>query len=704
MLLIPVLGKILQKLDQEDNIMAHFMGKEGFVWWQGVVEDRHDPLYLGRCKVRILGWHSEDKTDMPTVALPWSYPVAPITSASQTAVGSSPLGPVEGTWVVGFYRDGDAGQEPMFFGTLGGIPEQDAKGVNSDGTGIGGKGFFDPRIEGGDVGHPLFEDEKGKRDLLYNPSGDLVPREPAAIIHDSNPDPGQDAQTVEISSDVTLKDQPNIRSLIAGEDSKQFTVKVVENPVRSTFPDTGLGNTAISVTRQLNYLKEPTTNRLARGIRGNTNTSDPRASGIVYEKMENRKAGQMEIPTASGASWNEPKVPWQAIYPYNHVHQTESGHIVEMDDTPNWERMHWYHRTGTFTEIHPTGIRVDKIINNYYNIILGAKYTHIESNDFTTIDGSQENYVVGNRVDKIGGDYGISVGKGRFNVTNTTGDINLEAANMKLLATEKLTIDANVVSINKKSSESTEKITGNETKIVGGKSIQRAGAYSLNTQGAAGIQSGGGISLNATDSINESIFGVLPAVTLGYGKKTTSSLGKIGMECTDNLLTGGIDFNLGLEGLGAAISLKPLGDIELTSLLGLGGITGSAVLGPVTFSSILSTMELGLMGDAKLTGVAAGLEMSMLGDIEMSGPMATLDMAKTGAAGLSAVGEISMGLTGKINIASAATTLGTVLKAIIDEFLSHTHPTGVGPSGPPMPPASINMNLIKSLDIGMSFD
>ena len=88
----------------------------------------------------------------------------------------------------------------------------------------------------------------------------------------------------------------------------------------------------------------------------------------------------------------------------------------------------------------------------------------------------------------------------------------------------------------------------------------------------------------------------------------------------------------------------------------------------------------------------------------MSGPMATLDMAKTGAAGLSAVGEISMGLTGKINIASAATTLGTVLKAIIDEFLSHTHPTGVGPSGPPMPPASINMNLIKSLDIGMSFD
>ena len=126
--------------------MSYFMGKEGFVWWQGVVEDRHDPLYLGRCRVRVLGWHSDNKNDQPTVSLPWAYPVAPITSASQTGVGSTPLGPVEGTWVLGFYRDGDAGQEPLFFGTLGGIPELDAKGVNNDGTVSGGQGFLDPRI------------------------------------------------------------------------------------------------------------------------------------------------------------------------------------------------------------------------------------------------------------------------------------------------------------------------------------------------------------------------------------------------------------------------------------------------------------------------------------------------------------------------------------------------------------------------------
>ena len=725
--------------------MAYFMGKEGFTWWQGVVEDRHDPLYLGRCKVRVLGWHSEDKNDQPTVGLPWAYPIAPITSASQTGVGSSPLGPVEGTWVIGFYRDGEAGQEPMFFGTLGGIPELDAKGVNNDGTSTGGQGFLDPRLEGGDIGHPMFPDEAGHRDLLYNPVGDLVPREPATIVHNALPNPAEDAQTVKIGEthhgDITLKDRPIIRSLIAKTGPKAagppFTVKLVENPVRSTYPDTGLSE-EVSTTRNLNYLKEPTTNRLARGIRGNTDLTDPRVSGIVFEKMENRKHGQMDISTASGSTWSEPKIPWHAIYPYNHVHQTESGHVIEMDDTPQWERLHWYHRTGTFTEIHPTGIKVDKIVNNYYNIILGAKYTHIEASDYTTIDGSQEIFVQGSKQDKIEGDYSIAVKKGRFNVNNPLGAISFEGQDVTIKATGKLILDCESYTLKKKTAGGTEKTTGDEAKEVGGKYSIKAGAMSFNTQGGMGIQAGGGLSLNATDSFNVSVFGLLPMTSGGYSVKCDATLGKIGWEITDNLLSGGFEWNLGLKGVGASMSILPLGDIVFDSKLGLNGITGTSLLGPVTFSSLLSTMELGLLGDAKLAGKmaslelstlgavtlsgasaslelsvagavelaggAASLEMAMLGDIELAGPMATLELAKTGAAGISAVGEISMDLTGKIKLETAVTTMGAILKGIIDELLSHTHPTGTGPSGPPMPPGSVKFNLIKSKDILSSFE
>jgi len=688
--------------------MAYFMGKEGFTWWQGVVEDRHDPLYLGRCKVRVLGWHSDDKNDQPTVGLPWAYPVAPITSASQTGVGSSPLGPVEGTWVLGFYRDGEAGQEPMFFGTLGGIPELDAKGVNNDGTATGGQGFLDPRLEGGDIGHPMFPDEAGHRDLLYNPVGDLVPREPATIVHNALPNPAEDAQTVKVSDDVTLKDRPIIRSLIASTGPKSstppYTVKLVENPVRSTYPDTGLSE-EVSTTRNLNYLKEPTTNRLARGIRGNTDLTDPRVSGIVFEKMENRKHGQMDISTASGSTWSEPKTPWHAIYPYNHVHQTESGHVIEMDDTPQWERLHWYHRTGTFTEIHPTGIKVDKIVNNYYNIILGAKYTHIEASDYTTIDGSQEIFVQGSKQDKIEGDYSIAVKKGRFNVNNTLGAISFEGQDVTIKATGKLILDCESYTLKKKTGGGTEKTVGDLSQEVGGKQSIKAGAMSLNTQGGFGVQTGGGCSINATDSLNISVFGLLPMTSGGYSVKTDATLGKMGWEVTDNLLSGGYEWNLGLGGIGASISMMPLGDIVFDSKLGLDGITGTALLGPVTFSSLLSTMELGLTGDAKLAGILSTLELSAAGDAQLSGVLATLKLESSGAALMQGLlGEVSVSSSGKVKVKGIANSLKEILNEFVEIFLSHTHPTGTGPSGPPMPPASVKANLLKSIKIGLNLE
>ena len=80
-----------------------------FIWWQGVVEDRDDPLMMGRCRVRIVGYHTDDKKDIPTELLPWAYLAMPI----NTRPNSVPVGPTEGTWVMGFFRDGDNCQEPI---------------------------------------------------------------------------------------------------------------------------------------------------------------------------------------------------------------------------------------------------------------------------------------------------------------------------------------------------------------------------------------------------------------------------------------------------------------------------------------------------------------------------------------------------------------------------------------------------------------
>ena len=95
-----------------------------FVWFHGVVEDRDDPLKLGRCRVRCLGYHTADKSVLPSSDLPWAFPLSPINSASMSGIGTTPVGPVEGTWVLGFFRDGSSAQEPVIMGTLPGIPKE----------------------------------------------------------------------------------------------------------------------------------------------------------------------------------------------------------------------------------------------------------------------------------------------------------------------------------------------------------------------------------------------------------------------------------------------------------------------------------------------------------------------------------------------------------------------------------------------------
>jgi hypothetical protein len=87
-------------------------------YFVGVVESRDDPLMIGRCRVRIFGVHTEDKTDLPTADLPWAMPVTPINSASTSGVGQSPTGIVHGAWVVGFFMDGEDRQQFMMTGTL----------------------------------------------------------------------------------------------------------------------------------------------------------------------------------------------------------------------------------------------------------------------------------------------------------------------------------------------------------------------------------------------------------------------------------------------------------------------------------------------------------------------------------------------------------------------------------------------------------
>lgn len=91
-------------------------------FWTGVVEDRNDPEQLGRCRVRIFGLHTDNIVDLPTSDLPWALPLQSVTSAAISGLGSTPVGIVPGTWVMGFFLDGETAQKPVILGTLAGKP------------------------------------------------------------------------------------------------------------------------------------------------------------------------------------------------------------------------------------------------------------------------------------------------------------------------------------------------------------------------------------------------------------------------------------------------------------------------------------------------------------------------------------------------------------------------------------------------------
>ncbi len=96
------------------------MSLNNMIFFIGVVEDRKDPKSQGRLRVRIYGDHDADKVKIPTESLPWSQVMMPVTSASCAGIGQSATGIVEGSWVVGFYMDGESKQNPMIMGTLPG--------------------------------------------------------------------------------------------------------------------------------------------------------------------------------------------------------------------------------------------------------------------------------------------------------------------------------------------------------------------------------------------------------------------------------------------------------------------------------------------------------------------------------------------------------------------------------------------------------
>ncbi len=98
------------------------------------------------------------------------------------------------------------------------------------------------------------------------------------------------------------------------------------------------------------------------------------------------------------ATWSmpEPQNGKRPAYPFNKVMQTESGHQIEVDDTPGGERIAVYHKSGTHIEILNDGTIAQTIKKDDYKTVLKDNYIYVKGKVNMTVDGDFKQLVKGN--------------------------------------------------------------------------------------------------------------------------------------------------------------------------------------------------------------------------------------------------------------------------------------------------------------------
>ena len=113
-------------------------------------------------------------------------------------------------------------------------------------------------------------------------------------------------------------------------------------------------------------------------------------------------------------------------YPFNHVHESESGHIIEIDDTPGGERLHREHKSGTYEEIVADGTKTVKVVGSNYELIAGSSNVQIKGDVNLTIDGTKREFIRGDYILEVLGNYTRKIHKNEQVKIGAGGAGNLE--------------------------------------------------------------------------------------------------------------------------------------------------------------------------------------------------------------------------------------------------------------------------------------
>ena len=115
----------------------------------------------------------------------------------------------------------------------------------------------------------------------------------------------------------------------------------------------------------------------------------------------------------TAGSFDEPKprgTTVTGLYPFNKVYESESGHIKEIDDTPDGERLYTQHSAGTYEEIIADGTKTVKVVGDNYELIAGGSNLYVRGNINLTCSGIKRELIEGDYILEVGGDFTRKVG------------------------------------------------------------------------------------------------------------------------------------------------------------------------------------------------------------------------------------------------------------------------------------------------------
>lgn len=407
------------------------------IWFYATVEDINDPDQRGRVAIRIRGIHDPDPAILAVEYLPWAQVMMPATDASYKGMGNAPTGIVVGTEVMGFALD-EAYQQVRICWTWHGV---ETTGGDVNPLAVGQLTTSIERKNYNAVKDVSVKQEDPENPTPVPPDTDIDPQKWMTI---ANNEIGVREYAGRFNNNPRILEYNKATSLGASEDEVSWCASFVGwvllqagyTPTRSALarsylnwgaPLPGPRFGAVVVFRRgsnpvqghVSFVQKFDDNfvwclggnqsdsvkvsRFSRntvlGYRWPEAVNAIAAAPVVEngkwsEPIVSREPTPIATPAPSGKIVDEDNTGTttaagggSSVYPNNHVYTSWSGHIVEVDDSPNQERLHWFHRSGSYKEMLSDGDVVNKSVKDHYDITSFDKRVYIGKNNNITIVG-----------------------------------------------------------------------------------------------------------------------------------------------------------------------------------------------------------------------------------------------------------------------------------------------------------------------------